>query len=205
MTDTIRIPDNASSEELLRELEKVQAQLDKARRRRDADAVAYAATPDGAAETFRRFELSRDPAERKQLKTTYLSGLAMAADEYEERRRRGNAGANDGPLAVIPVGVFSDPVAKTLVEQRIMGTFRNTEASIDTHRVPVALLRLLPDGQTRKRMRIEAAAEFGVLTADLAEVLVQAWADRDTRKRLEAFLEESAAPVAAAIAQRSAR
>lgn len=193
-------------EDLVRELREVQAQLDKARRRRDADAIAYAATPDGAAETFRRFELSRDEAEREQLKTTYLSGLKMAAEEFEERGKRGNAGSGDGPLAVIPVGAFTDPVAKVLVQHRVMGTFRNSAESLETNKVTVTLLRLLPDGQTRKRSRVDATAEFGGLEADLAAVVAEAWGDPAVQKRLRSSLldEDAADALTAAIAERSA-
>lgn len=203
MTNTMT--QEPAREELLRELDKVQAKLDKARRRRDADAIAYASTPDGAAETFRRYELTRDEQQRKTLKTTYLSGLSMAGDEYEERLTRGNTGDNDGPLAVIPVGSFRDPLAKALVEQRIMATFRSTPASVDTNTVTITLLRLLPDQQTRKRLRLDATAELGVLTADLADVIATAWTDPDTHKRLRSFLDDAAEPIAAAIGQRDQR
>lgn len=192
-------------EELLRELDKVQAKLDKARRRRDADAIAYASTPDGAAETFRRYELTRDDRERKALKTTYLAGLAMAGEEYEERLSRGNAGDNDGPLAVVPVGSFRDPLAKALVEQRIMATFRNSPASMETNTVTLTLLRLLPDLQTRKRLRLDVAAELGVLAEDLADVIATAWTDEATQKRLRGFLDDAAEPIAAALQQRNLR
>ncbi|GAB7065945.1 hypothetical protein H7J06_03480 [Mycobacterium hodleri] len=203
MTDTMT--QEPTREELLRELGKVQSKLEKARRRRDADAIAYASTPDGAAETFRRYELARDDRERKDLKTTYLSGLAMAGEEYEERLRRGNAGDNDGPLAVIPVGPFRDPLTKALVEQRIMATFRTTAASVDSNTVTITLLRLLPDQQTRKRLRLDTTAELGVLTADLTEIIATAWTDPATRKRLTAFLDDADAPIDTAIAQRDQR
>lgn len=192
-------------EELLRELDKVQAKLDKARRRRDADAIAYASTPDGAAETFRRYELTRDDHERKALKTTYLAGLAMASEEYEERRTRGNAGDNDGPLAVVPVGSFRDPLAKALVEHRIMATFRNSPASMETNTVTLTLLRLLPDLQTRKRLRVDVAAELGVLAEDLADVIATAWTDPATQKRLRGFLDDAAESIDAALQQRNRR
>ncbi|WP_157517353.1 hypothetical protein [Mycobacterium sp. MS1601] len=192
-------------DELLRELDKVQTKLEKARRRRDADAIAYASTPDGAAETFRRYELARDDQERKALKTTYLSGLAMAGEEYEERLTRGNAGDNDGPLSVVPVGSLRDPLAKALVEQRIMATYRNSPASMTTNVVTITVLRLLPDGQTRKRLRIDAPADLGVLTAGLADVIATAWSDPSTQKRLRAGLDDAADLIAAAIAQRDAQ
>lgn len=201
MTNTMT--QEPTREELLRELDKVHTKLDKARRRRDADAIAYASTPDGAAETFRRYELTRDDQERKALKTTYLSGLAMAGEEYEERLTRGNAGDNDGPLAVIPVGPLRDPLAKALVEQRIMATYRNSPASMDANVVTVTVLRLLPDGQTRKRLRIDTPAELGVLTADLADVIATAWNDPTTQKRLRAGLDDAAEVIAAAITQRA--
>lgn len=205
MSDNITV--GRTREEVLRELDDVRAKLAKAKRRRDADAIAYAATPDGAAETFRRFELAQDAAERKQLKSTYLTGLTMAAEEYEQRLARGNDSPADGPLAVIPVGPLSDPVTKVLVTQRIMGTFRSSAASLDTHTVTVTLLRLLPDGQTRKRARIDTIAELGTLTADLVEVIVAAWADTGTRNRLRGqFLDLGIADeLAAAIDARSSR
>lgn len=192
-------------EELLRELDKVQAKLDKARRRRDADAIAYASTPDGAAETFRRYELTRDDTERKALKTTYLAGLSMAGEEYEQRLTRGNAGDNDGPLAVIPVGSFRDPLAKALVEQRVMATFRNSPASMETNTVTLTLLRLLPNLQTRRRLRLDVAAELGVLAEDLADVIATAWTDPPTQKRLRGFLDDAAEPIDAALQQRNLR
>jgi hypothetical protein len=199
MNDTMTY--EPTREELLRELETVQAKLNKARRRRDADAIAYASTPDGAAETLRRYELARDDDERKSLKTTYLSGLAMAGEEYEERLNRGNAGDNDGPLAVIPVGSFRDPLTKTLVEHRIMATFRHTPASLDTNTVTITLLRLLPDQQTRKRLRLDTTAELDVL----ADVITTAWTDPATQKRLRAFLGDAAEPIDTAIQQRDHR
>lgn len=206
MTDTLDLA-AMTPEQLAAELAKVQEQLAKARQRRDRDAVVYASTPDGAAETYRRFELSPyDSGERKRLKATYLNGLTMAGEEYEERIRRGNAGPNDGPLAVIPVGDVTggDPVVNAVVAHRIMGTFRSTPAAMETGRVTVTLLRLLPS-QDRKRMRLDVEAELGVFTARLSEVLIEAWADRATQKRLRAFLEEAADPIGAAIATRAAR
>lgn len=194
-----------TAEQIAAELARVQDQLAKARERRDRDAVVYASTPDGAAETYRRFELAAFASpERKRLKTTYLNGLTMAGKEYEERIRLGNAGPNDGPLAVIPVGdtTGGDPLVKALVEQRVMGTFRNTAAAMDTGKVTVTLLRLMPT-QERKRMRLEVPAEMGVFTARLSDVIAQAWEDTALQKRLRGFLEDAAEPVAAAIAQRS--
>ena len=196
-----------TAEQIAAELAKVQEQLAKARERRDRDAVVYASTPDGAAETYRRFELAPfDAPERKNLKTICLNGLEMAGKEHEERIRLGNAGPNDGPLAVIPVGdtTGADPLVKALVEQRVMGTFRNTTAAMDTGKVTVTLLRLLPT-QERKRMRLDVRAEMGVFTATLSDVIAQAWADPALQKRLRTFLEDAADSVAAAVAQRSSR
>lgn len=206
MTSTLDLSE-LSAEELAAELAKVQEQLVKARERRDKDAVVYASTPDGAAETYRRFELAPyDSAERKSLKTTYLNGLTMAGKEHEERMRLGNAGPNDGPLAVIPVGDMTgaDPLVKALVEQRVMGTFRNTAAAMDTGRVTVTLLRLMPT-QERKRMRLDVEAEMGVFTSRLSDVIAAAWADKSLQKRLRGFLEDAADQIEAALTQRGPR
>ena len=199
--------DAMSPQEVLDELAKVRDQLAKARKRRDRDAIIYSSTPDGAAETYRRLELTprSNSVERAQLKATYLAGLAMAGQEHQERARRGNAGSNDGPLAVLPVGDLADPVVKPLVEHRIMGTFRNSTEAMETGRVTVTLLRLLPS-QERKRVRLDVDADLGVLTASLAEVIATAWAEKAAQKRLRAFLDEdAAAAVQAAVLQGSAR
>lgn len=204
---TIMDLSHMTPQQLQTELAKVQQQLAKARERRDRDAITYASTPDGAAETYRRFELAPYGSdERKSLKTTYLAGLTMAGEEYEERAQLGNAAANDGPLAVIPVGDLTgqDPLVRTLVEQRVMATFRNTAAALDTNQVTVTLMRLLPS-QERKRMRLEVPAELGILTQSLADIIAQAWSDPATQKRLRAFLEEAADAVGAAVAGRAAR
>lgn len=202
MTNTVQTPPTRS--ELLQKLRVVQADLAKTRRRCDTDAIAYASTPDGAAETFRRYELAPDEHTRKQLKTTYLAGLSMAADEHEERRRLGNATDKDGPLAVIPVGSFRDPVAKVLVEHRIMATFRVTTNAAHTGQATVTLLRLLPD-QTRQRLRLRIPAELGVLTDSLSTILTRASKDPATQQRLRRFLGDPAADaLATARTQREA-
>lgn len=206
MTNTLDLSD-LSAEEIAAELAKVQGQLAKARERRDRDAIIYASTPDGAAETYRRFELAPyDSAERKTLKTAYLNGLTMAGQEHEERTRLGNAGPNDGPLAVIPVGdtTGADPLVIALVEHRVMGTFRNTTAAMDTGRVTVTLLRLMPT-QERRRMRLDVEAEMGVFTSRLSDVITEAWADKALQKRLRGFLDDAAEPIAAAVAERAKR
>lgn len=187
-------------------IERVEVQLVEARKRCGEHAIDYASTPDGAAEMFRRFELAPNEIERKNLKTIYLAGLALANQEFEERRELGNAGPADGPLEVIPTGSFVepvDPIVRALVEHRIMGTYRSTARAFETERVQVSLLRLLPDGQTRRRLRIQVPAPNGIFTETLAEVITTAWNNTKIRPRLIAFLEETATPVTAAIAARS--
>jgi hypothetical protein len=70
----------------------------------------------------------------------------------------------------------------------------------------VTLLRLLPDGQTRKRSRVDTTAEFGVLEADLASVVSEAWSDPAVQKRLRSSLldEDVAAALTAALSERNA-
>lgn len=189
---------------LLAKLHQLQPKKDKALRRRDAHAIAYASTPDGAAETFRRYELALDEEQRRTLRGTYLSGLSMAEDEYQQRLSRGNTGDDDGPLSVIPVGDFGDPLARALVEHRVMGTYR-VPPSADVSDVTVTLMRLLPDGQTRKRLRLRVAAEGGALIADLIDIVAAAWAREADGKRLRTLLDDAAEPVGAAIQNRVAQ
>ncbi len=195
MNDLEEFLKTASHDDIERELRRVEAQLEPARRRRDAAAINYAATPDGAAETFRRFELATNADQRAVLKSTYLAGLVSAAEEFEQRTKLGNAGPTDGPLEVIPVGVISepvDPVMRVLVEHRIMGTYRSCASAAESGQVTVALLRLLPDGVTRKRCNVASDASCGVFTDTLCDVVLTAWAQPDVRGRLVSFLGEDA-------------
>ncbi|EUA65492.1 hypothetical protein I553_10789 [Mycobacterium xenopi 4042] len=91
-------------EQKRRELAEVRRQLGAARERLRRAAIEYAATPDGAAEMFRRYELADDEQYRRVLRVTYLAGLAAAAEEYEQRCALGNQTQYDGPLEAIPVG-----------------------------------------------------------------------------------------------------
>lgn len=203
MTDINTFLATASRSDIEREIARVEAELVIARKRERVDAIAYASTPDGAAETFRRFELAADPDERKNLKSIYLAGLTMAGDEYEQRRTRGNASDADGPLEVIPVGYIAepvDPIVKALVEQRIMGTYRTSERALTTERVPVTLLRL-PNDQPRRRLKIQATAELGLFTSTLADVVVEAWHKPDVHQRLRNFLQDSYPALQSAIEQ----
>ena len=197
------VSDNELREQKLRELAAVRRQLGAARARLRRAAVEYAATPDGAAEMFRRYELADDEQYRRVLRVTYLAGLAAAAEEYEQRCALGNQTEADGPLEAIPVGDFADPVARALVEQRVMGSLRNGPAVIESGQVVVWLMRLRPDARTRKRLRIVCASELGVFAPTLAQVVVAALADPRTRERVVEFVGPEVAAAAAEAAARS--
>ncbi|MDA3642182.1 hypothetical protein [Mycobacterium xenopi] len=182
-------------EQKLRELAEVRRQLGAARERLRRAAIEYAATPDGAAEMFRRYELADDEQYRRVLRVTYLAGLAAAAEEYEQRCALGNATQYDGPLEAIPVGDLGDPVARTLVEQRVMGSLRNGPSVIDSGQVVVWLLRLMSDGRTRKRLRLVCDADLGVFAPTLAQVVRGALADPQTRQRVVEFVGPEVAAV----------
>ncbi|ORB76802.1 hypothetical protein [Mycobacterium timonense] len=190
-------------EQKRRELAEVRRQLGAARERLRRAAIEYAATPDGAAEMFRRYELADDEQYRGVLRATYLAGLAAAAEEYEQRCALGNQTQYDGPLEAIPVGDFADPLARALVEHRVMGSLRNGPSVIESGQVVVWLLRLMPDGRIRKRLRIVCDAEPGVFAPTLAQVVAGALGDPRTRERVVDFVgPEVAAAAAAAEGQR---
>ena len=192
--------DNGLRERQRRELAEVRRQLGAARKRLRQAAIEYAATPDGAAEMFRRYELADDEQYRRVLRVTYLAGLAAAAEEYEQRCALGNATQYDGPLEAIPVGGCQDPLARALVEQRVMGSLRNGPSVIESGRVVVWLLRLMADGRTRRRLRIVCDAELGVFAPTLAQVVERALADPRTRERVVEFVGPQVVAAAEAVA-----
>lgn len=185
------------------ELANVRRELAQARRDLATAAVEYASTPAGAAETYRRYELAPAGAERDTLRATYLTGLEMAAQEYEIRCVRGSASDRDGYLQTLPIGSFDDPVARALITHRVMATYRSGPAALDSGAVSVHLLRLLPDGTTRRRARLTASAELGTVAATLADIVADAWDAETTRARLMEFLGRSAVDaVTAAVSAR---
>lgn len=163
----------------LARLADIRRQLAQARRELAAAAVEYASTPDGAAETYRRYELTIPGSERDVLRTTYLRGLELAGQEYEERCARGSASDRDGYLHTVPVGNLADPMAQLLVRHRVMGTYRSGAGAVDGGVVEIHLLRLLPDGATRRRARVSAPAELGCVDTPLTEILTRAWQKTD--------------------------
>lgn len=170
-----------------RELARIRAQLDKARGVADEKAIEYAATPDGAAETYRRYELAAG-GERERLRVVSLAGLAMSDEEYQRRVQLGNASAHDGPLQVIAVGPLESEPVRVLVAHRVMGTLRSGPDLAAGQSARIKLMRLAPDGKTRHRLSVSYPAPFGIFTATLAEVIAAVAADPAVRGRLVEFL-----------------
>lgn len=187
----------------IKELIDVRRALAEARRQERAAAVEYAATPDGAAETYRRFELASTEPERAELQEIYLAGLDLASQEYIQRQERNAASARDGDLQVVPVGEFTDPVARALISQRVMATYRSGPAALSSGNVTVNLLILLPDSVTRRRARLSVHADLGIITGSLADVITTAWRDTKTWARISELIGAAASrDLAAAITQR---
>ncbi|MFN8073569.1 MAG: hypothetical protein U0R66_17430 [Mycobacterium sp.] len=172
----------------LEELAEVRRQLAVARTRLRTAAIEYAATPDGAAEMFRRYELAATAEQRNELRDIYLAGLAASTEEYQKRVSLGNDTAGDGPVEAIPVGDFTDPVARALIEQRIMGALRCGPAAVTTGEVVVSLLKVMTDGETRKRLKITCAAEFGAFCDPLSKVITDALRDPKTANKVRGFV-----------------
>lgn len=176
-----------------RELARVRADLHAARRQQAQAAIYYAATPDGAAETYRRYELTAEPADRAALQATYLAGLHAASQEYEQRLIRGSATDRDGYLQALPVGDFANPVARTLIAHRVMATYRSGPAAIASESAIVHLMLLESDNVTRRRARVAAPAPLGVVAATLADIITTAYSQPTTRARIVEFLGTAAA------------
>jgi len=172
----------------LDELAAVRRQRDLARTRERSAAIEYAATPDGAAEMFRRYELATDPQQRAELRDIYLCGLAASTEEYQTRCSLGNDTAGDGPVEAIPAGDFTDPIARALIEHRIMGSVRCGPSALTTGEVAVTLLKVLPDGETRRRMKLKCPTEFGAFCDPLSKVVTDALSDPKTAQRVKDFI-----------------
>ncbi|SLH40914.1 hypothetical protein [Mycobacteroides abscessus] len=172
---------------LQRRLIQIRKQLAQGRAQEEEAAIVYASTPDGASETYRRYELATE-AEKSRLRRIYLAGLAMSAEEYAKRVELGNEGDIDGPLQVIPVGDLTHPLARVLIEYRVMGTFRNGPEVATIGGTQITLLRLEEDGNTRRRMRLQAAVENGIFTDTLTSIVKTAASTAKTRDRLRKFL-----------------
>jgi hypothetical protein len=170
------------------ELHEVRRQLTAARDRLRRAAIEYCATPDGSAEMFRRWELATDPQQRQELRDIYLAGLAASAEEYQKRCALGNDTAGDGPVEAIPVGEFSDPVARALIEQRIMGALRCGPAASTTGAVTVSLIKVFPDGQTRRRIKLTRPTELGAFCDPLSSVVRDGLTDTQTAQRVADFV-----------------
>lgn len=173
--------------ELKHQLAQVRDQLAKARHARDKAAALYASTPDGAAETYRRYELASG-ADKHSLRDTYLKGLALAAEEYALRVELGNARPGDGPLQIIAAGDLTNPITLALVEHRVMGTLRNGPDVTATETVRIALFRLAPNGRDRPRLTITAPAPYGIFTATLTDIITTTADDTKYAARLRKFL-----------------
>lgn len=176
-----------SEAELQHQLTQVRDKLGKARSARDKAAALYASTPDGAAETYRRYELASG-ATKQLLRDTYLAGVALAAEEYQLRVELGNATPGDGPLQAIPAGDLTHPTTATLIEHRVMGTLRNGPDVAATQTVRIALFRLAPNGRDRHRLTITAPAPFGIFTATLTDIITTTATDTIYAARLRKLL-----------------
>lgn len=167
----------------------VRRQLAAARVRRGQAEIEYASTPDGACETYRRLELATG-ADRAQLRKLYRAGLAMAAKEYERRLELGHAKEGDGPLDALAVGSADDPLAHCLMVHQVMGWARSGADAVTSGTAQVGLIRLLPDGITRKRMWLTCPVDMDVriVTASLSTVVRMAWADPKRKGALDRFL-----------------
>ncbi|MBS1693119.1 MAG: hypothetical protein JST91_12950 [Actinobacteria bacterium] len=188
-----------------RALASVRKRLAAARNRLRQAHIEYTSTPDGACETYRRFELA-EGEERAALRQIYLAGLSMADHEYQRRAELGHANDADGPLEALPLGSPQDPLVRQLVEHRVMGWVRSGPAALVSGKVTVGLIRVLADGTSRRRIRLSCAVqdELGVFTETLAAVVRQALADPPMRERLDEFFGATASPAITAAADQAA-
>lgn len=169
------------------------AVLDDARHHLRTAEINYASTPEGLAEYTRRWELATDPDQRDSLATIIAAGVATADEEYLERLALDNSTLTDGLLrALILTATPNDPVAEILVAQRIMGTYRQSDAALDTGRTRIALHRIT-SADTRIRTSITyPQALLTTTTVSLSDVISYAVTQPEYRHRLHSFLDNAA-------------
>lgn len=169
------------------------AVLDEARHHLRTAEINYASTPEGLAEYTRRWELAADPDQRDTLAAIIAAGVATADEEYLERLALDNSTLTDGLLrALLLTATPNDPVADILVAQRVMGTYRQSDAALDTGRTRIALHRITPSG-TRIRASITYPQALLTTTAvSLSDVISYSIAQPEYRPRLHTFLDDTA-------------
>lgn len=170
---------------LKRDLKATEAKLNTAERNLKRYREEYAASPDGIAETWRKYEVSGDLSVRD----LYERGVELSLEEFCERVSLGHSDDDDGPRAAF---VLAEGHALThiLVSDEVTGTYVNSKNSREGFDTDAVFMRVFPDG-TRQRMNIRFDGEC---PRTLNAALEQLWKSSGTRNRLKRMLGESDIP-----------
>ena len=179
------LEDRKRQTSLRRELKATQAKLETANRRMEKYRLEYASSPDGIAETWRRYETSGD----LNVRDLYARGVELSLEEFCERVSYGHSSDDDGAQAA---AVLSEGHELTphLVAENVTGTYLNSKNSREDVRTDFTLMRVDVDG-TRRRMSIRVE---GAPPVTLNRVLEIAWSDSNYRSRLRRMLGTSRIP-----------
>jgi hypothetical protein len=178
---------------LRRDLKATEAKLNTAERNLKRYREEYAASPDGIAETWRKYEVSGDLSVRD----LYERGVELSLEEFCERVSLGHSDDDDGARAafVLAEGHALTPL---LISENVTGTYINSKNSREGFDTDAVFMRVFPDG-TRQRMNIRFDGECPFT---LNAALEQLWNSSGTRNRLKRMLGDSDIP---AILDRAAR
>lgn len=170
---------------LRRDLKATEAKLNTAERNLKRYREEYAASPDGIAETWRKYEVSGDLSVRD----LYERGVELSLEEFCERVSLGHSDDDDGAQAA---AVLSEGHELTphLITENVTGTYLNSKNSREDVRTDFTLMRVDVDG-TRRRMSIRVE---GAPPVTLNRVLEIAWSDSNYRSRLRRMLGTSRIP-----------
>lgn len=170
---------------LRRDLKATEAKLNTAERNLKRYREEYAASPDGIAETWRKYEVSGDLSVRD----LYERGVELSLEEFCERVSLGHSDDDDGARAafVLAEGHALTPL---LISENVTGTYINSKNSREGFDTDAVFMRVFPDG-TRQRMNIRFDGECPFT---LNEALEQLWNSSGTRNRLKRMLGDSDIP-----------
>lgn len=190
-------PNGPSKAAIDKKLNVLETKIAKVKDKINVANVRYAATPDGAAEAFRAYEIESDIDRRFELLSLYTAGVEESDNEYQTRVGLGHDSEEDGVVQALAVNINSD-LGKLLVQENIYGTIRMSDHIAKSRNVPVTIMRV-SDAEKVARRRMNVVLSFDTDPLSLEEVLGEIVETRSLHSRLRQVLGAAAESVFTAL------
>lgn len=171
-------------------LSKARADLAKLQTKLSAAHDTYASTIDGAADTYRQYQLCGDTAEKQSLYERYLRGAELSDKEYQSRVSLKHSAYDDGPVCALALDYSDVALSDFLIAEQVIGAYRPSNAMRSGKHTIVTLVRF--EGDKRRRMTLGYPATDGLPPRSLEDVIRFAQESGTYRSRLGAFLGDTA-------------